>query len=185
MNTSSGQKFVSQFLKDGESIKVISANGVREYDFKGSGDGRFSNSTFEIVGKNIPGALGRAYTMHKNADGTRGSLLLESDQIFKESDFGKLQKNQSFIISAALNSEKELSSDEWAEVIGHEVFQHLVDDANAVDEVISQLKSGKYKDLNELIMILRKAASSADDDHERANSGDDEDYNQYINELDQ
>ena len=75
--------------------------------------------------------------------------------------------------------------DQWAETLGHEVFVHSVDNAADVKTVIDALQKGVGLDeITKLIGILQNQATNAEEDHKKLKAGKDEDYNQYMEELD-
>lgn len=80
----------------------------------------------------------------------------------------------------------EKTADQWAEIIGHEVFVHSVDDAETVQTVIETLQNGVgVDDLIDLIVTLQSEATNADEQHKKLKQGKDQDYNQYMKELEE
>ena len=187
MQTKSGQMYVSQFLKGGESVQIRMADGtIREYNFQGAGTGRYANSTLRFFGQaNLPSnTIGRTYTFHKNADGSMGEQLLDPARGVGKSDIAKLQKSGAFEIGIALNANMDRTSGEWAETLGHEVFGHSVSDAKSVQSVIEALQKGAgMDDILKLITSLQKEATNTEADHDALRKGENESYNQYMNEL--
>lgn len=97
---------------------------------------------------------------------------------------GMLQNDKSFEMRILLNGSMDRTADEWAETIGHEVFVHSTDDAEIISDVISALTQGVgLDDVIKLMKSLDKASTSVIKDHERLYDGEDEDYNQYMKEL--
>ena len=178
MQTASGRAYVAQFLKKGES--------VQGYDFTATSTGKYANSTLEFGAMNLGRAKGRAFVNHKNEDGSRGSTLLESGKVVTQKDLGKLQKSGSFTLTVGLDATTTQTADGWAETLGHEVFVHQVNNAETVQSVIEALQSGVSVDeLVDLITKLQTESGSADDEHAALERGEDQDYNQYMNELEE
>jgi hypothetical protein len=176
MQTASGRAYVAQFLKKGESIQG--------YNFTASADGEYSNSRLVFgAAQDVP-FFGRSDAHH--SDGTK---LLKSNKPFenyiKEGDLGKLQESGSFEMRVILNGDVERTADEWAETLGHEVFGHSIDDAEAISTVIDALKSGKFNSLDDLAKILNAAGTSTEQDHKALREGKDKDYNKYMEELEE
>lgn len=186
MATKSGQNFVNQFLMKGESVQLVKSDGsIVNYAFSGDGKGSYQNSTLGIGAMNLPSnVIGRAFTKHKNMDGSTGKTLLSSKKILGEDDVSKLKESGAFTIQVGFNASMDRSADEWAETLGHEVFVHSTNNAETVQTVIKALQSGKY-DTDELISILQTESTSAREEHKTLEEGKDEDYNQYMKELEE
>ncbi len=186
MQTRSGQAFVNQFLKKGETVKIIMRDGtIKEYGFSGTGTGNnYANSTLRFFGQNNLPAIGRSYAFHKNADGSRGEQLLSTRNPVNKSDINKLEQTGAFEIGVALNGNMERTSDQWAETLGHEVFVHSVDNAETIQAVIDALQDGNgINDIINLIITLQSQATNGPDEEQAVNEGRDKDYNQYKKEL--
>jgi len=189
MQTKSGQAFVSQFLNKGETVKIRMSDGsIKDYSFAGTSNGKYANSTLRYFAQsNLPSnTIGRAYTFHKNVDGSRGNQLFSTTRPVDKKDLGKLQQSGAFEIGVALNSTMNRTADQWAETLGHEVFVHSVSNAETVKTVIEALQKGVgVDDLINLITTLQSQATNADDEHKALEQGKDQDYNQYMKELEE
>jgi hypothetical protein len=180
MQTKSGRAYVAQFLKKGES--------VQGYDFTATADGKYANSTLRFFAQNnLPSNVkGRAYTFHKSEDGSKGKKLLSTTRPVEQRDLAQLQKTGAFEIGVALNAGMDRTADQWAETLGHEVFVHSVNNAETVQTVIEALQSGATADeLVDLITTLQKEATNAAEEHKALEEGKDQDYNQYMKELEE
>ena len=182
MQTKSGQAYVNQFLKKGESVRLLMADGEEQaYSFKGNGNGAYSNSRLRVAGYNLPSnVFGESRAYH--ADGE--TRLLKSKTETKRWQMGLLQNDKSFEMRIMLNGTLDRSASDWAETIGHEAFVHSTDDANVINKVMKALIDGVSEDdVRKLMGDLDQAGVSANEDHKRLNAGKDEDYNKYIKEL--
>ena len=189
MQTKSGQAYVSQFLKGGESVQIRMADGtIREYNFQGAGTGRYANSTLRFFGQaNLPSnVIGRSHTFHKNADGSTGDHLFSTTRRVNQKDLAKLQQSGAFEIGIALNSNMNRTADQWAETLGHETFVHSVNNAETLQAVVSALQKGAgVDDLIDLIVTLQSQATSGKREDDLRDQGKDQDYNQYMKELEE
>jgi ribosomal protein L12E/L44/L45/RPP1/RPP2 len=179
MKTESGRAYLQQYLKKDETVSF------KGYTVTGTGSGKYENSRLVFgASKNLP-SIGRSEGYH--TDGTRLlSPRKPAEQYVKGGDLGKLQQNQNFEMRVILNGNMERTADQWAETLGHEVFVHSVDDAAKIQQVVDALKSGvSVDDLFKLGGILNDAGTSAEADHKKLNAGQDQDYNQYMKELEE
>jgi len=178
MKTASGREYLTQFLKKNESVSF------EGYTITGSANGKYSDSRLVFGAAKGVSFLGRSDAHH--SDGTK---LLKPNKPFenyiKEGDIGKLQKSQSFEMRVILNGDVERTADEWAQTLGHEVFGHSIDDAEAISKVIDALKTGKYSSLDDLGKILNDAGTSTERDHKALREGKNRNYNKYMKELEQ
>ena len=185
MQTVSGQRFVSQFLKEGEAIKVIMSDGsIKDYGFTGASKGDYSNSTLRFFAQsNLPSnAIGRAHAYHKNPDGSQGDRLFSTRSANTSKDLEMLKQSEAFELGIALSSKIDLSSDEWAEVLGHEAFVHSTNNAQVIQSVIDALKNGASINDISLIVSLQVQSTNAINEHEKADAGKNKEFEQYKKE---
>ena len=177
MSTASGRAYVSQFLKEGEK--------VQGYDFTATSNGRYSNSTLQFGQTNLgSGLYGLTRTYHKNSDGSKGDILIHPQKTVGKKDVDQLSHTQSFEINIFVNSTKERSESEWADTFGHEVFIHAVDNSNTIQSVIDKVKNGASIDeVYDMVVQLQNEGTNAQEEHDRADRGEDKDYNRYKEEL--
>lgn len=180
LQTEVGRNYVMQFLKKGES--------VLGYDITATEDGMYSNSTLTFAAVDgLPETTNaRTIIYHQNIEGKRGKQLFRQKEAITQNDLAQLQQTGKFEVMIALNREAGIKPKQgWSETIGHEVFQHAINDSKVIQDVINALKSVSGAEFGNLITKLNTQASNASEEHKVAEKGLNVEYNRYLEQLKQ
>ncbi len=150
VSTKVGRAFVSQFLKKGDKIPGTNIS-VRE-------SGKYSNETLSFITAKV--RKGRASIFYKDSKGERGKNLRNVDRV------SELQNpNSNYELTVYLENSKDIKSDEYAVIIGHESFVHHSENLDKIDEIRDKAKTRSYKNTFELLTDIIDLAGGADKDH--------------------